>query len=227
MPNFTGIEPGYPQPNYARKMAQPWRRSSESVIILGFSPSGDRFKRTAANEAHLPAFNRTQKENARLSRAHENKGWTCRVECTPGEGARALGCLSNPKVLANFDKLRSSSDFEAVLRGRLRVVSRNFVMRACANTVGHARVGIIAGRKAAPRAVDRNRGKRLIREVFRGSSQLAGHDVTVQLRTNLRTEHNSAVRTELQNLILSLARQSAGVTEARQPERPGLTSNGQ
>jgi ribonuclease P protein component len=135
--------------------------------------------------------------------------------------------LSQSKVLARFSVLRTSTDFEAVLRSGLRVSSRNFVIRARVNSVGHTRVGIIAGRKAAPRAVDRNRGKRLIREVFRGSSELATHDVTVQLRTNLRAERNITVRTELLNLILSLARRCATTQADGAPERTSPTPNRQ
>ena len=70
----------------------------------------------------------------------------------------------------------------------------------------HARLGIIAGKKAAARAVDRNRGKRLIREAFRTASGVIGaYDVTVQLRSNLRRECAAAVRTELQRLLEKLA----------------------
>ncbi len=65
-----------------------------------------------------------------------------------------------------------------------------------------ARLGIIAGRKAAPRAVDRNRAKRLIREAFGVMFREAGAvDVIVQLRSNLRELDNAAVREELRRLL--------------------------
>ena len=48
-------------------------------------------------------------------------------------------------------------------------------------------LGIIAGKKAPPRAVDRNRGKRLVREAFRAAAaDLGAYDVIVQLRSDLR-----------------------------------------
>ncbi|MDB5925528.1 MAG: ribonuclease protein component [Betaproteobacteria bacterium] len=130
--------------------------------------------------------------------------------------------MSKSTVVTRPGVLRKGSEFEAVLRSGLRVASRNFVMRACANGVGQTRVGIIAGRKAASRAVDRNRGKRLIREAFRIPSALIACDVTVQLRTDLRSEHNSTVRAELQHLIASLVRRctvvsSDNVLEQRAP----------
>jgi ribonuclease P protein component len=113
--------------------------------------------------------------------------------------------------------LRKPGEFEAVLRSGLRVTSPNFVMRARANGTQQARLGIIAGRKAASRAVDRNRGKRLIREAFRACPALAEYDITVQLRSNLRNEDNAALRAELQGLIDSLVRRCEA------PPRNGAT----
>jgi ribonuclease P protein component len=81
------------------------------------------------------------------------------------------------------------------------------VLRARLNECAHARLGIIAGRKVATRAVDRNRARRLIREAFRGTMvHLGPYDVTVQLRGDLRTETNSRVRAELEKLLESVAR---------------------
>lgn len=102
--------------------------------------------------------------------------------------------------------MRRGADFEAVLRSGRRFASRNFVLRAQVNGCAHARLGIIAGRKAAPRAVDRNRAKRLMREAFRTAlATLGPYDVTLQLRANLRTESNVSLREELAKLLESVA----------------------
>lgn len=103
--------------------------------------------------------------------------------------------------------MRQPADFEAVLRSGSRFASRNFVVRARLNSRTHARLGIIAGKKVAARAVDRNRARRLIREAFRGAlTHLGPYDVTVQLRGDLRAEPNSRVREELEKLLASVAR---------------------
>ena len=103
--------------------------------------------------------------------------------------------------------LRRPTDFEAVLRSGSRFASRNFVLRAHLNVCAHARLGIIAGRKVARRAVDRNRARRLIREAFRGAlSRLGPYDLTVQLRGDLRKESNARVRAELEQLLEAVAR---------------------
>ena len=106
--------------------------------------------------------------------------------------------------------LRKSTDFENVLRSGCRIVSPNFVLRATSNRMAYPRLGIIAGRKSAPRAVDRNRAKRLVREAFRAlAPRLGTYDVTIQLRGNLRGDVNSAVREELHSLLERFIRRSA------------------
>jgi ribonuclease P protein component len=106
--------------------------------------------------------------------------------------------------------LRRPVEFEAVLRSGLRVSTRNFVARALRNPLDQPRLGLIAGKKAAPRAVDRNRAKRLVREVFRARSKLIGpFDVTIQLRANLRSQNNDTVRAELDLLFDTLGKRCA------------------
>ena len=102
--------------------------------------------------------------------------------------------------------LRKRGEFEAVLRDGIKVVSNHFIMRASPNALARARLGMIAGRKAAPRAIDRNRGKRLIREAFRRCLSFGAYDVVVQLRDNLREEDNHAVRAELDSAFVRLAK---------------------
>lgn len=99
-------------------------------------------------------------------------------------------------------RLRRAAEFEAILGQARRVSSRNFSAWVRPNGQTSARLGIIAGRKAAPRAIDRNRGKRIVRELFRASlAELRGLDIVVQLRTTLRDTDNATLRAELSGLL--------------------------
>jgi ribonuclease P protein component len=168
------------------------------------------------HEANVSTVEDAPQTHAWLSRAYENKsgssshqrpqserqGATCGLSAAgtcgkeKDKSARARGGSRRSQVL------RRPADFEAVLRSGGRFSSRNFVLRASANDLDHPRLGIIAGRKSARRAVDRNRAKRLVREAFRAAlEKLGGHDVAIQLRSDLRGELNDALRLELANLL--------------------------
>jgi len=103
--------------------------------------------------------------------------------------------------------LRGRGQYEPVLRSGYWRRSDNFYVSARNNDLSQPRLGLIVARKAARRAVDRNRGKRLIREVYR-AHQLAldGKDVVVQLRRDLRAVSNNSVRTELSKLLEAVCR---------------------
>ena len=80
-------------------------------------------------------------------------------------------------------------------------------MRLRPNNLSFARLGMVASRKALPRAVDRNRGKRLVREVFRQvQPDLAALDIVVQLRTALANKDNATVRQDLFDLFVALGK---------------------
>lgn len=65
-----------------------------------------------------------------------------------------------------------------------------------------ARLGIIASKRIAPRAVDRNRAKRLVREAFRSLRHgLGGRDVVVQLRRRPGAGFNVAAGAEIVRLL--------------------------
>jgi len=74
------------------------------------------------------------------------------------------------------------------------------------NGLPQARIGIIASRRVAPRAVDRNRMKRLVREVFRSMAERpAGVDIVVELRRCAAPGAGAAARAELSRLLEELA----------------------
>jgi ribonuclease P protein component len=84
---------------------------------------------------------------------------------------------------------------------------------------GAARLGVVVGKKQAPRAVTRNLIKRIARETFRlHSVQLAGWDVLIRLSAKFDRKLfgsassnalNAAVRTEVDTLVERALREAA------------------
>jgi len=102
-------------------------------------------------------------------------------------------------------RLCGRRQFEAVFAYDCRLSGQLFVVRARPNCLPQPRLGIIAAKSALRRAVDRNRGKRIVREAFRrAQEQLGAVDVVVQLRKGLAKRDNAAVREELLDLFAKI-----------------------
>ena len=73
------------------------------------------------------------------------------------------------------------------------------------NGLSQARIGIIVSKRVAPRAVDRNRVKRLVRETFRKLRyRLGGIDVVVELRRCPAQGFQAAAGAEISRLLEEL-----------------------
>ncbi|MEE8207286.1 MAG: ribonuclease P protein component [Nitrospinaceae bacterium] len=80
---------------------------------------------------------------------------------------------------AKNERLLARSDFEHVLNlGRKKPVDRTCTLFFLPNRLGRKRLGIIASRKVG-NAVDRNRAKRKIREIFRRHKHLGERDMDI------------------------------------------------
>lgn len=102
-------------------------------------------------------------------------------------------------------RLTKPAQFEAVLAGGRSKGSRSFLVRALPNVENGPRLGLIVGKKAAPRSVDRNRVKRLARIVHRRlAAEIGDLDVVVQLRGSPRNRDNAALFKELEELLRAL-----------------------
>ena len=93
-----------------------------------------------------------------------------------------------------------------MLAAECRLSGRYFLLRAGFNALSGARLGLIASRKAARRAVDRNRAKRLAREAFRAlRTRLPAVDVVLQLKNDLHASGNAGIQKELNRLLCELS----------------------
>lgn len=93
-------------------------------------------------------------------------------------------------------RLRRRREFEALLRAGRRLQQGPLEVRFQHGAQDHARLGVIVGRRVAPRAVARNRYKRVLRESFRRqAAALPAMDVVVRIaRPTSEAEIGSVLR---------------------------------
>ena len=103
--------------------------------------------------------------------------------------------------LPRLARLRSGAHFTGAFTARRQGRFFNVLVR---NNAGGkaARLGIVIGRRIAPRAVARSAMKRMVREVFRQlRSDLGTTDYVVRVRRPADREEMSEARGELQRLL--------------------------
>lgn len=64
-------------------------------------------------------------------------------------------------------RLLKPAEFERVFTENERARTESLLVMARPNALGHARLGMVIAKRLLPRAVDRNRIKRCVRETFR------------------------------------------------------------
>lgn len=166
------------------------------------------------HEAHLSTVKNAAPADPRVPRAHENARRARCHSCAPRKRACPPQRLTKTGVdrgRGRPGRLTQAAQFEAVLAKGRRSGTQCFLARALANAGDGPRLGLIVGKKCAPRAVDRNRVKRLARNAHRLlATELAALDVVVQLRGNPRSLDNTALIRELEQLLLGLLGSSTG-----------------
>jgi ribonuclease P protein component len=129
----------------------------------------------------------------------------------PGDNLFAAGVTGDrSQDYARDRRIVKTDEFSSVFR--LRPVQRtaHFVLYTRVNHLAHARLGVIAAKRFAPRAVTRNTIKRVTRELFRQAA-LPAVDCIVRLSKPVNTKTGpatsaalkTALRVELQRLFLS------------------------
>jgi len=108
-------------------------------------------------------------------------------------------------------RLRTSKEFGRVFADPVRSSDRFFTILAKPNDVGIARLGLAISRKAAKRAVDRNRLKRIARESFRRKA-LPAWDFVVMARPGAAAEPSAVLRASLDASFERLARKASRVS---------------
>lgn len=101
---------------------------------------------------------------------------------------------------ARARRILKTDEFSSVFRLRPTQKSAHFVLYTRPSPLPHARLGIVAAKRFAPRAVTRNTIKRVTRELFR-TSELQSLDCIVRLSRPVNTKDGPATTTALKRLL--------------------------
>ena len=101
---------------------------------------------------------------------------------------------------ARARRILKTDEFSSVFRLRPTQKSAHFVLYTRPSPLPHARLGIVAAKRFAPRAVTRNTIKRVTRELFR-TSELQSLDCIVRLARPVNTKDGPATTTALKRLL--------------------------
>jgi ribonuclease P protein component len=106
------------------------------------------------------------------------------------------------------DRIRKRSEYQVIYDKGLRIPSGSFVLFVLRNALGRPRLGITATRRIGG-AVQRNRAKRLVREIFRRHrSELEDVDIVVNARAGLPGAEYRRLETELLSRLRPFVRKS-------------------
>jgi ribonuclease P protein component len=97
-------------------------------------------------------------------------------------------------------RIVKTDDFSSVFRLRPIQRTAHFVLYARSNELHRARLGVVAAKRFAPRAVTRNTIKRISREVFRQMS-LPALDCIVRLSRPINSKKDPATTTRLKAVL--------------------------
>jgi len=92
--------------------------------------------------------------------------------------------------------------FGPVLRGSRKVRGRFATLHVVSAREGASRLGIALTRRLLPLSVDRNRVKRIVREIFRRhAAKMSGMDCVLMLRERVRREDRGEFAAEISGLF--------------------------
>lgn len=122
---------------------------------------------------------------------------------------------------ARVRRIVKTDEFSSVFRLRPAQKTPHFVLYTRPNDLPHARLGVVAAKRFAPRAVTRNTIKRITRELFR-TTPLQSLDCIVRLSRPVNTKTGPATNAALKTLLhAELARLFASqAPRAQRPQKP-------
>jgi ribonuclease P protein component len=116
-------------------------------------------------------------------------------------------------------RIVKTDDFSSVFRLRPTYRTAHFVLYTRSNQLAHARLGVVAAKRFAPRAATRNMIKRVTRELFRQAG-LPAVDCIVRLSKPVNSKAEPAtsarLKAELRSELARLLASQQGTLQAKQ-----------
>ena len=164
-------------------------------------------------EAYISAEYPSSRTHARVSRSHEHEKRPAGAQAPPCEGPQAVDRqqrigLNRVAGFSRDERIRRRVEYQKIYDRGARVHGRLLTLFALPNQLPYGRLGIAASRKLGG-AVQRNRAKRLIREVFRRNKPAPGFDIVVVPKRELLDASLTALEIEFRQ-VLSRSLRRAG-----------------
>ena len=105
-----------------------------------------------------------------------------------------------PQRFRPNERIRRRVEYQQIYDRGVRIHGRYLTMFTLSNNLPIGRLGIAASRKLGG-AIDRNRAKRLIREVFRRNKLAPGFDIVVIPKRELLDASLNTLETEFRNTL--------------------------
>ncbi len=107
-------------------------------------------------------------------------------------------------------RLIKTDEFSSVFNFRKRISGHYLIVYYRYNQITHPRLGLIASKKVASLAVQRNYMRRVLRELFRSQqSKLGNVDIVIRIQKSFGRREYLAIEQEFDTLMARLARAQA------------------
>lgn len=111
-------------------------------------------------------------------------------------------------------KLIKTDEFSSVFSFRKRISTTHLVLHYQPNTLQHARLGLVIGKKTAKLAVSRNYMRRVLREFFRlQQAEIRPADLVIRVQKAFDKLKFYQIKQEFDELIIKLNKRSKLATE--------------
>ena len=124
------------------------------------------------------------------------------------------------QTLTAARRIRNRPDFERVYKQGIRVHGRFMTLFVLSSDRPTRRLGVAATRKIGA-AVERNRAKRLAREIFRRTNSAAGLDIVVVPRREMLDAPFASLEADYERALQRAQRQPRPAAGARGPRHSG------